>query len=55
MFSLTDTILLRGERTSGLMDNVMISTKATKRGLDKLESIIGTKNLMCSGILRQCL
>ena len=29
----------------------MINTKGTKRGLEKLESIICTKNLRCSGIL----
>ena len=51
MFLLSDTILLQGVRTSGLMDNVTISTKGTKRGLDKLESIISTKNLRHSRIL----
>ena len=37
--------------TSGMMDNFTISTKVMKRGLDKLESVINTKNLRCSGIL----
>ena len=40
MFSLSDTILLRGVRTSGPMDNVMISLEDKERGLDKLESVI---------------
>ena len=40
MFLLNDTILLGGVRTSSLMDNITISTKGTKRGLEKLESII---------------
>ena len=51
MFSLSNTILLRGVRTSGQVDNATISSKGTKRGLDKLESIISTKNLRRSGIL----
>ena len=38
-------------RTSGIVDNVMIITKGTKRVLDKLETIISTKNLRRSGIL----
>ena len=33
MFLLNDTIFLRGVRTSGLMDNAMISTKGTNRGI----------------------
>ena len=33
------------------MDNATINTKGTKRGLDKLESIIGTKNFRRSRIL----
>ena len=51
MFSLNDTILRRGVRTSGMVDNVTISTKGTERGLDKLLSVIGMNNLRCSGIL----
>ena len=51
MFSLSDTIVMRGMRTSCLVDNVTINTKGTKRGFHKLESIIGTKNLRRSGIL----
>ena len=51
MFSLNDTILWRGVRTSGMVDNVTISTKGTERGLDKLLSVIGMNNLRCSGIL----
>ena len=38
-------------RTSGLVDNVMSKTKGTERGLDKLESIMGTKNLRRNTIL----
>ena len=38
-------------RTSCLVDNVTVSTKGTKRGLDKLKSIIGMKNLRCNEIL----
>ena len=49
--SLNNTIFLLGLRTSGLVDNVTIRTKGTKRGLDKLKSIIDMKNLRCSGIL----
>ena len=33
------------------MDNATISTKGMKRGLDKLESVIDSKNLRCSRIL----
>ena len=51
MFVLSDTMLLQGVRTSGLINNVTITTKGTKRGLDKLESVISTKNLRHSGIL----
>ena len=45
MFPLNYTILLRGVRTSGLVDNATISAKGTKSGLEKLESVISTKNL----------
>ena len=38
MFSLSDTILLRGMRTSGPMDNVMISLEDKERGLEKIKS-----------------
>ena len=38
-------------RTSDILDNVMIITKGKKRGLDKLKSIIGTKNHWRSRIL----
>ena len=51
MFSLSNTILLRGVRTSGLVDNATIRAKVTKRGLEKLERVINTKNLTRSGIL----
>ena len=34
-----------------MVDNVMVSTKGTKRGLDKLKSVIGMKNLRCNEIL----
>ena len=51
MFPLSNTILLRGARRSDVMDNTTISTKGMKRGLDKLESIIDSKNLRHSGIL----
>ena len=51
VFSLRNTIFLRGVRTSSLMDNATISAKGTKRGLDKLESVIRMKNLRCSRIL----
>ena len=51
MFSLNDTILLRGVRTSGEVDNATISTKSTERGLYKLHSIIDTKNLRHREIL----
>ena len=44
MFLLNNTIFLQGLRTSGLVDNVMISTQGIERGLNKLESSIGTKN-----------
>ena len=33
------------------MDNATISAKGTKRGLEKLKSVISTKNLKLSGIL----
>ena len=51
VFLLDDIILLRGTRTIGLVNNVTIITKGSKRGLDKLKSIINTKNLRHSGIL----
>ena len=51
MFPFKDTILLRGMRTSSQVDNVRVSTKGTKRSLDKLKSVIGTKNLRHSRIL----
>ena len=38
-------------RTSGLVDNVMISTKGTDIGLDKLENVISMKNLKRGRIL----
>ena len=38
-------------RTSGQVDNAAISTKNTKRGLDKVHSIIDTKNLRRREIL----
>ena len=51
IFPPRNTIFLRGVRKSGLVDNVMIIVEGTKRGLDKFDSIIGTKNLWCIGIL----
>ena len=51
MFSLIDTILLRGVRSSGMVDNATISTEGTKRGLEKLKCIIDTKNFRLSGTL----
>ena len=30
------------------MDNTTISVEGIKRGFDKLESVVGTKNLWCS-------
>ena len=37
--------------TSELIDNFIISVEGTKRGLDKLESIINTENLRHGRIL----
>ena len=37
--------------TSGLVNNVTINTKGTKRGLEKLKSVFNTNNLRRSGIL----
>ena len=45
------TILLRGVMTSGLVDNATISVEGMEKGLEKLESVIGTKILWHSGIL----
>ena len=38
-------------RKNGLVDSATIRAKGTKRGLDKVESVIGMKNLRRSGIL----
>ena len=51
MFLLSNTILLQGVRTSGLIDNATINIKGMKRVLDKLKSVIGTKNLRRGRIL----
>ena len=51
VFPLSNTILLRGVRISGMVDNITISTKGMERGFNKLNSVINTKNLKCSGIL----
>ena len=51
MFLSSDTILLQGVRTSGLMDNATIIIKGLKRVLEKLKSIIRMKNLRRSRIL----
>ena len=51
MFPLSDTIFLRDVRTSGLVDNSTINIKGTERSLDKLESVISTKNLRHNRIL----
>ena len=45
IFLPNDTILLRGVRKSGIVDNVMIHAKCMDRGLDRLESVIGMTNL----------
>ena len=51
VFLLSDTILVRGLRTSVLVDSAIINLKGTKRGLGKLESIINMKNFRRSEIL----
>ena len=51
MLPLSDTIFLRSVRTSGQMDNIMISAIGKEKGLDKLDSTIDTKNFLYSGIL----
>ena len=53
MFSLSNTILLQGVKTSGLVDNVTVRAKVMKKGLDKLESVISKKNLNHSRILSE--
>ena len=40
MFTLSDTILLRCVKTSGLVDNLIINVECMKRGLNKLKSVI---------------
>ena len=51
IFPLNDTILLRGVRASGVKDIVMIHEKGMDRGLDKLKSVIGIKDIWKSRIL----
>ena len=51
VFLSSDTILLQGMRTSGLMDNSTIIIKGLKRVLEKFKSIIRMKNLRRSRIL----
>ena len=51
MFPLSDLIFLRGMGTSCLEDNATINKKGMMKGLDKLETVIDTKNLNNCGIL----
>ena len=51
IFSLSDTIFLRGVRIGGLVDNVIINAKGVERCLNKIKSIIDIENLWYSGIL----
>ena len=45
MFLLSNIILMRGVRTSGMVNNLTINTKGRKRGLDILESFTNMMNI----------
>jgi hypothetical protein len=51
MFAFGNPILLGSMWTGGLMNNTALSTQGSERSLNKLQSIIGTKNFGCNTML----